>query len=158
MSLKDDAKLYATASAMGKALEEYRKDAGAELKAKLMEQYEDAGQDRVNIQWPGGTAYVTLAPGRRTIEGEGPAFMEFMRDHGMTVETVSPEWKELVEERDGRLIWKETGEVVPGAGVKEGAAYVALKGLKAPDRLAFIDHMRTEGLGGADMPLLGGGR
>ena len=156
MSIKDDARVYATASAMGKAIEDFRKDTAANLKAELAEQYEEAGQDRVNIPWPGGTAYVTLSPGRRTYEGNGPGFLEFMREKGMTREEVGPEWTDLIEERDGRIIWAETGEVVPGASVREGAAYVALKGLKASDRLAFIDHMRHEGLGGADMPLLGG--
>lgn len=156
MSMKDTAYAYATATALSKALDEYRKDAAAELKLQLSEQREETGQDRVSIPWAYGKAYVLVKDGRETIRTDGPGFLEFMREKGMTCEQVSPEWKDYVETVDGRVVWMETGETVPGCTVEQGAAYVSLSGLKASDRMAFIDYMRTEGLNGIDMPLLGG--
>lgn len=99
---------------------------------------------------------VTLRRGRTVVDGFGPEFVEFMDAHGMTTVAVREEWKQMVDvAADGRLVWRETGEVVPGASWHTGPEAVSVSGLSDPG--AVIADARERGMIAAAMPLLEGG-
>ena len=157
MSLKERAAEYAVKKTFAKELDEHIKDESADLKAGLLDLFDDSGADRVAWQVGSIKGSVTLCQGRETVTGAGEEFMEFMREKGMVVETVAPEWKDRVAKVGGRIVWAETGEPVPGASVQRGAEYLKVNGVKASERMALIEEAAKAGIIGGEAPMLGEG-
>lgn len=157
MTLQDKAAEFAVKKTFAKALDDHIKDESADLKAHLMALNDETGADRIAWQVGDMKGSVTLCAGRETIVGDGPEFMAFMREHGMTVESVDPGWKDCVTKVAGRVVWAETGEPVPGASVQTGAEYVKVNGVKASERMALIEEAARTGIIGGAAPMLGEG-
>ena len=157
MSLRDRAAEFAVKKTFAKELDEHIKDESADIKSELLDLYEESGADRVAWQVGSMKGSVTLCAGRETIVGDGPEFMEFMREHGMTIETVDPGWKDCVAKVGGRVVWAETGEPVPGASIQTGAEYLKVNGVKASERMKLIEEAGRIGIIGGAAPMLGEG-
>ena len=139
-----------------KLLEEEFKDTKAGMKGSLEGLYEATGGDRISVKIGRFDVKVSLCEGRKTLKGEGSDFLDFMESKGMAVRAVSPDWKEEVDVVGGSVVWRETGEVVPGAFVDVGASYPKVSGLKASERMALLKEASALGLMGGELPLLGG--
>ena len=140
-----------------KVLKEAIKDVGAEVKADLVEQNDGEGIS-VNVSIGDAKAKLALVcPTGKELVGMGDEFLQFMRDHGMTHETVNEDWKRCVTVSGRHVIWEETGEYVPGVVVQivNKASYVkptmdAQGVLMAARDCGLLDASTIELLEGAD--------
>ena len=111
----NDKERFVILKAFERVVKDASKDVAADVKAQLIEEGNAGvkvliGGERVtvNLYTPSSTEYV----------GTGEEFVSFMRDHGMTHEVVSDEWKQCVVVAGDKVLWEETGEVVPGVYVQ----------------------------------------
>lgn len=144
------AREYVALTALSKAAASARDELKEELKARMR------AKDRISADIGSQEPYITMSKGRASVKGEGLEFERFMRDVGMTVETVNPQWNKIARPTaDGRVVWPATGEIIPGAWAEESEPYPVVKDLGDP--LAYLADARSAGvLDAATMPLLGG--
>ena len=127
-------------------------EADAEIKAM------GAGVTKVTTSVGGERVDITVPINRPKPwppEDRRSPFWEFMRDHGMTEETLAPGWDKRVVRAGDAMVWEETGEVVPdGAWLPEsmGTARPTVR-----DADAVLREASRLGLLSAEMPMLGGG-
>lgn len=150
-----DAKLV-DAYVIAKAGEKLFKEAVHRLGGEMRDEMQADSSRQKESVLGGQPVKVTRKNGRTVMDGFGPEFLAFMEERGMTTVAVREEWKQMADPADdGRLVWRETGEVVPGASWHTGSEFVAVSGLSDP--AAVIADARDRGLLGAAMPLLEGG-
>ena len=129
----------------------------ADMKAYLLECEDMTGTARAGARIGRFKCEVVLVDGRTTLEGDGDGFLDFLDEKGMVTRSALPEWREHAEATDdGRVIWRETGEVIPGAYVKRSASYPRVSGYKRAEIPELLDAAREAGLMGGELPLLGG--
>lgn len=150
----NDNQRFVLQDTLKKIVDDEVKTGRAEMKERLLRNFEESGSDRIRVDIGDMKAHVTLCDGRRTLKGEGPDFLEFMDAQGMTCLQVDPDWKDHVEIVGNSVVWRETGEVVPGAWVEEGASYPKVSGIKATERVKVLEEARRAGLIGGELPLL----
>lgn len=142
---------YVLAKAGRKVLADAESRLGAELGGEM-------GQlDVVTVKSEvgGRPLKVTLAEGRVTMDGFGEDFLDFMESQGMVTRAVLPEWKRYVEPVDGgKLVWKSTGEVVPGASWHKGTGYLTIRNFG--DAADIIAAARESGALAEALPMLEG--
>ena len=144
--------------AFQKVLDSAVDDATAEVKAELWER--NGGNGTGDDVYIGDTkskvAFVGQSASKQFI-GRGEEFEQFMRDHGMVKEVIDDGWTKCVVQAGDRVLWEETGEVVPGVYIsfKERAAYVTVK-IHEPKDVLFAAHYAGM-LDGATLQMLGEG-
>ena len=148
------------AYALARAGERVFKSAASRLGELVQDEIEELretnGVDREKAVFGGHEVKVTLAKGRTAIDGFGEQFLDFMEAQGMTTRAVLPEWKNYVEPVEGgKVVWKSTGEVVPGASWSRGSDHLSVTGLK--DAAEIIRAARESGALEAALPMLEGG-
>lgn len=147
---------YVIAKAGEKVFREAARELGGEVADEIAGLYESHGVRQETCQLGGLDVKVTLKRGRTRLDGFGGPFLDFMEARGMTVRAVRDEWRNMVDlAEDGRVVWRETGEVVPGASWSVDNEYVAASGLSDPQ--AVIADAMARGLVGSAVPLLEGG-
>ena len=136
-------------SVSGKA----KKELAAEVKAQLYEEGNDGATVKIGDQRVTINLY---CPSTKEYVGDGEEFAEFMREHGMVKEVIDDEWKKCIVVAGNKVLWEETGEVVPGVSVQiiEKADYVKCERMNAEKVLAAA---RDAGmLDSVSLPLLEG--
>ena len=112
-------KLLVILRAYQKVLKNAADNVAADVKSELWERNEGNGtSDDVYIG--DVRAKVTLeAPSvGKELVGQGEEFEEFMREHGMVIEVIDERWTQCVVQAGGKVLWEETGELVPGVYVQ----------------------------------------
>lgn len=154
----NDKQRYVVQDVLAKLIGDAMKDAKADMKAELIDALEQECVGSFKVKIGSMTAEIKLHEGRREVTGDGPDFTRFMAEHGLVTPQVDPDWREYVFATEGgEVVFRETGEVVPGAYVKHTASYPQVYGIKAKDRMKLIDEARQAGLIGDVPALLGGG-
>ena len=135
----------------------------ADMQAELRDIEDMSGVARAGVTIGDIKAEVVMVEGSESPDGMGDAFLEFLSDKGYIIATPDPKWKEQVFYNGQRVIWRDTGEVVPGAFVKRTAPYAKVSSikrgkvsLKRADLPQVLEAAAQEGLIGGEMPLLGG--
>ena len=148
------AEAYVIAKAMSKKLKRATDDMAADMQDELERLQEQFGVDRVVAEVGDQSVKLTLVEGSPRLDGFGERFLDFMESKGMTTRAVLPEWKNHVERTpEGAVVWRETGEVVPGASWSHGAVFVRTSPLDAD---AVLREARDEGLIEKAIPMIGG--
>lgn len=106
--------------AIGNSLDKELSSRLRDLRCDVYEDLVEENDGRKNVKGVGiGNVEVTIGvyPSQQTtaIVGYGEEFTEFMREHGMTHEVINDGWEQCVVQMGGKIVWEETGEVVPGA-------------------------------------------
>ena len=146
-----------------KVIEDEYKLTKADMQAELRDIEDMSGVARAGVTIGDIKAEVVMVEGSESPDGAGDAFLEFLSDKGYIIATPDPTWKEQVFCSGSHVVWRETGEVVPGATVKRTASYAKVSSIKRgrsaikrADLLQVLEAAAQEGLIGGEMPLLGG--
>lgn len=152
----DTRQKYATQAAFIKLFNEGFEGTKDELQAE----FDEVGADGLTAKF-GEDEYVIrrVTPKPRPAAYEDEAdFLGFMRAKGMTVETVKPEWRDNAAIVAGKVVWADTGEVIPHAYVEQRGAYLKLKDPRAEACADVLNSAVNAGaLDGGVLKLLGGG-
>lgn len=154
---------YALQDTASKVMADEFKDTKAEMKEFLREVESLSGTPRAGVTIGDYRVEVTIVEGSESPDGSGDEFMDFLESKGYAIRTPDPAWKERVFLSGSKVVWADTGEVVPGAFAKRTAAYPKVssvkrngKAVKRADLGGLLAAARDEGLIGGELPLLGG--
>jgi len=135
----------------------------ADMKAELLDIEDMSGTARAGANIGDIHADIVLVEGSESPDGDGDGFLDFLEEKGFVKRAPDPEWREHVFCSGSNVVWRDTGEVVPGAYVKRSASYAKLstvkrgkRTLKRADLGEVIEAAMESGLIGGELPLLGG--
>ena len=150
---------YVLQDAIRKGVEDEFDYTKADMKAELLKNQESTGTPRAGVQIGRFDIEIKLCKGRETLDGNGDGFLDFLEEKGFVKRSADSEWRKHAEALpDGRIIWRDTGEVIPGAFVKQSASYPSVtSGYKRSEIPELLREAQRMGLIGGDMPLLLGG-